>query len=115
MNAKKLLLTTAALVFFCCFSFSLKAQENSAPVEKKKQYVYEFNVTGLNSEQDASKMDSTLSGHGGIVSWETDYHHKKVKVTTSIYIQYKDLMTVCRHNKLEASEQHTLTEVEQQQ
>ena len=75
-----------------------------------KQYVYEFKVSGLLSQEAATKMDSSLTGHGGIVKWETDYQHKKVKVTSSMIIQYKDLMTICRVNKCEASEEHTYTE-----
>ena|ERR1051326_5590566 len=110
MNSKKIFPT----VFISCLFLFVFATHSNAQSQKEKQYVYEFNIKGLNSEQQAQKMDSTLSGHGGIIKWETDYHHKKVKVTSSFYIQYKDLMTVCKVNKCEASEEHTLTEVEQQ-
>ena len=116
MNCKTLSLPHILFPLFIFFLPLLSmAQSGNSLKEKSKQFVYEFNVTGLNSEQEASKMDSSLTGHGGIVKWETDYHHKKVKVTTSFYIQFKDLMIVCRVNKCEASEEHTLTEVESQE
>jgi hypothetical protein len=112
MNCKKIFRAMQVVLMLALFSsFAAAAQSGTS----SKVYVYEFNVTGLLSQEQATKMDSALSGHGSIVKWETDYHHKKVKVTTAVYIQFKDLMTVCKVNKCEASEEHTLTEVEQQQ
>jgi hypothetical protein len=113
MNSKNILRTFQVfLAVALFFANSASAQSSSTP---KKNYVYEFNVSGLLSQEQATKMDSALTGHAGIIKWETDYHHKKVKVTSSMYIQFKDLMTVCHVNKCEASEEHTLTEVEEQQ
>ena len=99
----------AVFIMVFLFASNSNAQQNNNQMVKK-QYVYEFKVTGLLSQEAATKMDSSLTGHGGIIKWETDYQHKKVKVTASMNIQYKDLMTVCHVNKCEASEEHTFTE-----
>ena len=109
MTLKNLLLkTSATLLLIFVFANTSSAQNNSQV--KAKQYVYEFKVSGLLSQEAATKMDSSLTGHGGIIKWETDYQHKKVKVTASMIIMYKDLMVVCRNNKCEATEEHTFTE-----
>src|SRR5436309_1698992 len=92
------------LAFLFVFASITTAQQTNSQTVKPKQFIYEFKVTGLLSQEAAAKMDSLLTGHGGIVKWETDYQHKKVKVTASMNIQYKDLMTVCHVNKCEASE-----------
>ena len=108
-------LTTLVLSLSITSAF---AQQNSKQVgktngTKPKLYVYEFSVTGLQSQAQASKMDSTFSGRGSIVKWETDLEHKKVKVTASYPFVYSDLMKVCHNNQLEASEEHTVKEIEQ--
>ena len=111
MLLKNLLLKlSAVLVLLIVFAGNVTAQQSNSANVKPKQYVYEFKVSGLLSQEAATTMDSSLTGHGGIVKWETDYQHKKVKVTSSMIIQYKDLMTICRVNKCEASEEHTVTE-----
>jgi hypothetical protein len=105
------------LVFACYFSASATAQNhhhtNPIPV-LDKGYTYEFSVTGLTSLQQAQHMDSTLTGKGGITKWETDFPNKKIKVTTTFFIYFEDIMKVCRHHQCEASEDYILKEAEQQ-
>jgi hypothetical protein len=106
----------ALLAFLFVFGFSAKAQaDNKAAMLAGPRAIFEFKVTGMNSQQDAIKLDSAMMKGFGIFKSETDYNHKSCKVTLLKDIPYRDIiMVIVRVNGFEASDEHTVTDIAEQ-
>lgn len=83
MKVLKTILTLIVLALL-----SLKA---SAQAENKKSLVFEFTVSGMQSETDAAKLDSVMMTKKGIYASKTDFKTKKITVTCADFFDFNTI------------------------
>lgn len=71
---------------------------------KKQTVTYEISVMQLKSEAQAKQLDSLMLKRPGIISSETIFTTKKLKVTVQPEINFHVLRAICKEAKLEITD-----------
>ena len=82
----KVLKTILTLIALALLSINVSAQ-----AENKKSLVFEFTVTGMTSEDDATKLDSVMMTKMGVYKSKTDYATKKITVTCADFFDFNTI------------------------